>query len=268
MRKTKLLLALSTALTLLPALVHAQAAAKPEPDYTFTGNAGLFTDYRFRGFTQTAYHPAFQGGFDLATKAGFYVGNWNSNVDKTLYTGANLEMDFYGGYKGSSGDLGYDVGLYYYYYPGSGMGGTTKIDNTEIYGGLSYGPVSAKLYYALTDYFQAGKAIGGQSTKGTTYLDLAGNFDVGNGLTVNTHIGWLSLKKAEQFVDVDGNTLSKNVYDYKLGLTKDISGWQLAGAIVGTSKKAYFASGAPGSTATGAEAGGKTSVVVSLSKTF
>ena len=69
-------------------------------DWSMTANAGLFTDYRFRGISQTNKNIAFQGGFDFAHKCGFYVGNWNSNVDSALYSGANLEMDVYGGFKG------------------------------------------------------------------------------------------------------------------------------------------------------------------------
>ena len=64
------------------------------PDLTLTVNAGLFSDYRFRGFTQTAYKPAFQGGFDLSHGSGFYIGNWHSNVEQGLYRGASLEMGF------------------------------------------------------------------------------------------------------------------------------------------------------------------------------
>jgi uncharacterized protein (TIGR02001 family) len=125
----------------LPALAGAQSAAKPEPEFTFTGNAGVFSDYRFRGMTQTNYGPAFQGGFDFAHKSGFYLGNWNSNVEQLLYNGASLEMDFYGGYKTSFGDFGVDVGALYYFYPKTGALGTAKIDNTEIYVGGSYGQV-------------------------------------------------------------------------------------------------------------------------------
>ena len=57
-----------------------------------------------------ATKPAFQGGFDVAHSSGFYVGNWNSNVEQGLFNGASLEMDFYGGYKGTFGAFGYDVG--------------------------------------------------------------------------------------------------------------------------------------------------------------
>ncbi len=45
--------------------ISAAYAEEAKPDWTLTGNAGLFSDYRFRGYTQTAYKPAFQGGFDV-----------------------------------------------------------------------------------------------------------------------------------------------------------------------------------------------------------
>ena len=70
----------------------APAASAPEvkSDWTITGNAGIFSDYRFRGISQTDKKAAFQGGFDIGHASGFYVGNWNSNVDSSLYNGANL----------------------------------------------------------------------------------------------------------------------------------------------------------------------------------
>ena len=79
-------------------------------DWTVSGNIGLFSDYRFRGMTQTDYGPALQGGFDIGHSSGFYIGNWNSNVEQKLYNGASLEMDFYGGFKGAVGDFSYDLG--------------------------------------------------------------------------------------------------------------------------------------------------------------
>jgi len=77
------------AASLLVAAVSPAFAADPAP---FTGNITLASDYKFRGFTQTRYQPTLQGGFDYASKSGFYVGNWNSNVEQSLYNGASLEM--------------------------------------------------------------------------------------------------------------------------------------------------------------------------------
>ena len=100
-------------------------APAPTPDYTLTANVGLFSQYVFRGIAQTAGQPAVQGGFDCAHSSGFYLGTWASNIswleDFGLYNRSSLEWDFYGGYKNTfpgSEDWTYDVGLYYYYYPG------------------------------------------------------------------------------------------------------------------------------------------------------
>ncbi len=239
-----------------PLVASAQSTpAKPSPEYTFTGNAGLFSDYRFRGFTQTAYKPAFQGGFDLAHKSGLYIGNWNSNVEQSLYTGASLEMDFYGGYKGAVGDLGYDVGYLYYDYPGSGRNGQTRIDNGEIYVGGSYGPVALKYYYATTKFFSLGEGTN-VDTKGSQYLDLSASYDLGAGWGVNGHIGWQKVKNLKQLGASDDSYT-----DYKLGVTKDIEGWLLGASIVATSKKEFFTTG-------NGEDAGKSRLVVSVSKTF
>jgi len=63
-----------------PAPAPAAAAPAPEPDWTFTGNVGLYSQYVFRGISQTNEKPALQGGFDLGHKSGFYVGTWASNI--------------------------------------------------------------------------------------------------------------------------------------------------------------------------------------------
>lgn len=79
--------------------VHAQTAAvMAEPDWTFSANLGVVSDYRFRGLMQTNGKPAIQGGFDINHKSGFYVGNWNSSIswlsDADPDISSNVEMDF------------------------------------------------------------------------------------------------------------------------------------------------------------------------------
>ena len=157
-----------------PLLALAQApAAKAEPEFTISGNLTIGSDYRFRGFSQTDYQPTIQGGVDFAHKSGFYLGNWNSNVSSTLYNGAPIEMDFYGGYKHSFGDFGLDVGVIYYYYPGTGeYNPDFEAKNFEAYIGGSWGPASVKYYYAFTDFF--GVKAPGYNTKGSQYVDISG----------------------------------------------------------------------------------------------
>lgn len=252
MKKQALALA---ALSLLS--VSAAFAEEAKSDWTFTGNAGLFSDYRFRGYTQTAYKPAFQGGFDLAHSSGFYVGNWNSNVEQDLYRGASLEMDFYGGYKVAAGPVGLDVGAYYYYYPSSGTGGSKQVHQDELYLGASYSYFTAKFSYGLSNFFGAGDGTA-TKTDGNYYLDLGFAYDLGQGYGLNAHYGYQKVPHAK-----DLGLSDDSASDYRLGLTKDFSGWTGGATLVATSKKDWFTTGINPS-----RGAGKTGIVLSLSKTF
>ena len=105
--------------------------------------------------------PAFQGGFDYAHSSGFYVGNWNSNVDSVLYNGANLEMDFYGGCKSPSATSASMSARIYYYYPNARVQrpthrqrrGLPSSTTPEIYIGGSWSGFPPSSSYALGDYF-------------------------------------------------------------------------------------------------------------------
>ena len=63
-----------------PDAAPAPAPAEAKGPHTFTGNVGLFSQYIFRGLTQTNRKPAIQGGFDYAHESGFYAGVWASNI--------------------------------------------------------------------------------------------------------------------------------------------------------------------------------------------
>jgi uncharacterized protein (TIGR02001 family) len=250
-RQTALIATL--ALATLPAMAQSTAPASP---WSVTGNVGLFSDYTFRGISQTNRKPAIQGGFDVAHSSGFYAGNWNSNVDSGGYNGANIEMDFYGGYKATMGAFGFDVGALYYYYPGSGAGGTTKIDNTEIYVGASWGPVTAKYSYAVSDFF------GVADSKGSSYWDLGFSQDVGQGFGLVAHVGYQSLKNKAAATQMDGTT-TDSIVDYKLGGTYTVSGWAFGAAFVGTNRDLTY-----GTASLSNKNVSDNTFVVSLSKSF
>lgn len=226
MRQSILPIALAAAAA-VPAIAAAQAPA-PSP---VTGNIAIVSDYRFRGLTQTMKRPALQGGFDYAHSSGIYLGNWNSNVSSTIYNNANLEMDFYGGYKRAFGDIGLDVGFIYYAYPGSKMTLTNpqtgrtatdvKIDNKELYIGGSWKWLSLKYFHAIDDFFAV------PDTKNSWYLDGIAMFDLGSGWGVMGHIG---RQKVKRWGDA-------SYTDYKLGVTKDISGFVFGASLVDTNAK-------------------------------
>ena len=54
--------------------VSAQAQTAPAaPESTLAFNAGVVSEYRYRGLSQTRFQPAVQGGVDYADKSGVYV---------------------------------------------------------------------------------------------------------------------------------------------------------------------------------------------------
>lgn len=208
--------------TLLAGNANAAEAAAP----AVATNLSLTTNYKYRGQDQGNNKPAVQGGFDYSN-SGFYVGNWNSSIG---FTDSGLEMDFYGGYKGEiMKDLGFDVGVLQYYYPQNDK--VVDFNTTEIYGGVSFGPATAKLSYTTSS-----KYFGIEEARGTLYFDLSANYEVVKGLTLNAHVG--ATKFSSDAQDTAG---VPNYYDYKLGATYDLgSGFSAAAAYVGASKKDYY----------------------------
>lgn len=213
MRKTVLAVALVSAFAGSAAVHAADAPASP---HTFTGNVTLASEYIYRGIGQTNRKAALQGGFDYSHSSGLYLGAWGSNISWLSDAGlgsSSLELDVYGGYKGSiTGDLGYDVGVLTYNYPGQGLPtGNADPDTVEVYGALSWKWLSAKYSHSTTSLFGFTKPNGDKTT-GSGYLEVNAAYDLGNGWGLQGHVGHQK---------VDG--LSDASYtDYKVGGTKDL----------------------------------------------
>ena len=101
----------------LLALTSMAAAQEEEGDWLpgeLSGNVAFYSDYSFRGVSQTGENLALQGGIDWAHDSGVYLGLWASNVD---FADADIEQDVYGGYAGSVDAFSYDLGVVFFYYP-------------------------------------------------------------------------------------------------------------------------------------------------------
>ena len=265
MQKKLLVAALGTLFT-MPVLAADAPAAAPASPYTITSNVGLVTDYLYRGISQTGQHAAIQGGFDFAHTSGFYAGVWGSSIswisDLAIATNAGTEIDTYLGYKnGFATDFTYDVGYLRYNYPGSYAAGATKADTDEVYGAIGYKWVTAKYSYSLGDTFGTSKA------KGTSYFDLSASYALPDtGVTLGAHYGKQTFKGAT--ADLAAATLIAGVSqdptysDYKLSVSKDLSGYALGLAYSKTNAKTGGAY-----TVLGKDLGRGT-VVLSLSRTF
>jgi uncharacterized protein (TIGR02001 family) len=78
-------------------------------------------------------------------------------------------------------------------------------------------------YFSLRGWDNSGTSTG-KNTKGTSYLDLSATHDLGNGWGINGHVGHLSAQ----------NMKNADYTDWKVGVTKDISGWVVGLSYVGT----------------------------------
>jgi uncharacterized protein (TIGR02001 family) len=231
----KLKTSFAFALTALLAGTAAMAQTKaPEPDYTLSYNVGATTDYRFRGISQASFDPALQAGVDFAHKSGFYLGAWGSNIkwikDYVGATDGSLEVDLYGGYKGEiSKDLTYDIGLITYQYPSNtaaNVAGFANANTTEIYGALTYGLVTAKYSYSVSDF------IANSNSSGSYYIEAAASFDLGNGYSLTPHIGHQT---------IPNQAVNGDYTDYSLTLGKDFgNGLTASVAAIGSNASDAF----------------------------
>ena len=252
MRKSLITTAVLGALA-APSFVFAADAA-PAPDLTVAYNIGLYSQYIFRGMTQTGGKPALQGGVDLTHSSGLYAGAWASNISwlrdpygvnvrdpGTSYYAkdGHLELDSYGGYRYTfANGLGIDVGALRYQYEGKLRPDTVDANTTEIYGAISYGWVQAKISDVVT---QAAWGTGktnrnvGTSAAGTYYAELNATIPVSDligakdgftsGITGIAHIARQEFNgKANEYMSYT---------DYKLGLQKSFAGGSLDGVNVG-----------------------------------
>jgi uncharacterized protein (TIGR02001 family) len=237
----------------------ADAAPAATPEHVVTYNMGVTSDYVFRGISQSRNAPAFSAGVDYShSPTGVYLGTWASTINwvndvaqaNSLDAKTPFELDLYGGLKGEiAKDVTYDVGAIYYYYPSEKVStilpGKIGTNTLETYGQIGYGPVYAKLSYALTDIFNTGNA-------GSYYVDTGANVPLGDGLVANAHVGYFYFKGVTGY----------NYIDYKLGVTKDFGGLAAAVAVTSTdADKTNWNLGNKGYL-------GDTKFIASLTKTF
>lgn len=169
-----------------------------------TANVAASSNYFWRGVTQTQDAAAVSGGIDYSNDSGFYAGTWVSNVDfgnKTSY-----EMDFYAGFSGEAGAIGYDVGYVYYAYPDA----EGSSDFGELYGEISYEWLSAKASYLSNAQNDA------SSEEDMLYLELNAAFSVFTDTELGLHLGRSSGDTVTEWFTEDDSYM-----DYGVSLSKD-----------------------------------------------
>ncbi|NQV84578.1 MAG: hypothetical protein HQ494_12235 [Rhodospirillales bacterium] len=187
----------------------------------FTSNFGVFSNYTFRGISQTGDEPAIQGGIDysigLNKDVSLYLGVWGSNVDFSDSDDASVEMDWYGGFSGAYKGVDVSLGVIYYSYPGA-----LDSANYDFFEG------NIALGYAINDKVSLGFGYNGTSEN----FGKSGSAHYFNGsvsyavpisavdLTFDANIGHQSIEKEAVFGVPD-------YWDWKIGaslaLTKNIA---------------------------------------------
>ena len=205
----------------------AAPAAEPTPEHTFATKLALYSEYEYRGISQTSERAAGQLNFDYSHSSGFYLGTFVSNIKwlkdtaevSGFDTSAKIEWDLYGGYKWEFiKDWTLDLGYLRYEYPASSAF-HPKPNTDEVYAGVSYGPATLKYSYSFNDTF------GVANSKGSDYLELSVNQPVMEKVTFNGILGHQRY--------ANNSALSYSVW--KAGATVDLgSGWNVGAYAKGT----------------------------------
>jgi len=196
-------------------IVLLASAATARADW-FSGNAGIASDYLFRGLDQTN-GAALQGGLDCARSDGWYAGAWASN-NRSAGGG---ELDLYGGNSRQVLAFGLlaatvEVGAVGYLYTGSRpqvLGGGSQ-DFAELYAGAAAGPAALKLYLA-PDY--ANRGAPGYYLQGTARYPLGAGFKLVLALGYSAGRG---VERQTAKLTADGS--GREYLDYSLRLSKTV----------------------------------------------
>ena len=224
---------------------------------SFSGNAALTTDYRFRGMTQTQSDPAVQGSFTLTHTSGLYLSAFASNVNFGT-SDPHLELDPSLGFTTSLNLSAQvkpilDIGIVEYNYPSA----AADFNWTEVYAKLTFADIGVKGSSLLSNvnYTNDWAAVGGKSWN-FTFAYAAPIADTGFGGIAS--VGYTTMDR-EVLPDAKDHYV-----DWKVGVNygvKSIPGLSAELAAIGTN---VDTAGLTAATQRGLETG----AVLTLSKAF
>ena len=152
-----------------------KVAPAPEPSpWDFAAGGSLNSDYIFRGITQSAHKPSawayFEPRYNVTKDVQLYIGAGGESIDFPNHAAA--EVDFYGGIRPTFGPVTFDLGFWYYWYPGgttfNGLGPATTCTNlfftptggcNTLKGDVSFWEVYGKVTWTATDQFAVGASV-------------------------------------------------------------------------------------------------------------
>jgi uncharacterized protein (TIGR02001 family) len=100
--------------------VKAPPPAAPASPWDLAFGAAIMNDYIFRGITQSDHKPSVaeyqELRYNFNPNLQAYLGLSGESIDFPNHAAA--EVDFYGGIRPTVGPVAFDLGVWYYYYPG------------------------------------------------------------------------------------------------------------------------------------------------------
>jgi uncharacterized protein (TIGR02001 family) len=152
-----------------------------------SGNIGVVSQYIFRGGVEND-GASVNGGFDWADERGFYLGYRGGALGYTDEPNANgIENNYYGGYAGTAGSLGYDIGVLYYH-----ILNVDDADALEITGALALGQFSLSAAYLTKD------VVWGNA--GDIYWALGWDTELPMGFALNATAGYYTYEDSGDFI--------------------------------------------------------------------
>jgi uncharacterized protein (TIGR02001 family) len=221
---------LASSLSTLSAYAQAPAAAPATPEHTLVPKISIYSEYEYRGISQSSEKPALQFNLDYSHSSGFYLGTFVSTIKwlkdykdlGLVQDDAPVEIDLFGGFKKDFGGVLLDVGYLRYEYPGAkAIAKFPKPNTNEIYVGAGYGPVSVKYSYSL------GGTFGVPISKGSNFIEINLSQEVAPKVTLVGNLGRQQYKGNFEGFDND-KQLTYTVW--KLGANYDIGDGWTAGA--------------------------------------
>jgi uncharacterized protein (TIGR02001 family) len=162
--------ALSGANAFAADLMAKKALPPPPPPspWDIAFGAGIASDYNFRGISQSDRKPSvnayFEPRYNFNPNLQAYVGIGGYSID--FPNRPSAEIDLYGGIRPTFGALSFDLGIWYYWYPGGQCFGPTidcvaaALPNGNIIKkDVSFVEFFGKVNYAFNDAFTVGLGV-------------------------------------------------------------------------------------------------------------
>lgn len=238
MKKSAKLLGLAVAAS---ALMAGAPVARAETAVAF--NAGVATDYVFRGIDQTTSWSEGEAFAGADVSGGpFYAGAWVSNTGP--HVSQFFEYDLYAGWKPTLGPVAFDLGVIYYGYTDTDdtLADESELSNYElkVAGSIAAGGVTwgGAVYYT-PNY---GGDLDGLDDNGGLYYEVSGAYTFSNTATLTGAIG---------AVDVDDYAID-SYSTWNVGVTYPVTEHlSLDARYIGTDDDATLGFGGNGDTLVG-----------------